>query len=284
MKISVIVPTYNRPQALELCLRSLAGQSMLPAEVLIADDGSGKETRDTVQKMEQELKQRFPIKHVWQEDIGFRKPKILNETVRQSSGDHLLFIDGDCMAHRHFVRTHVEHRDPDAIVSGRRVELGSYLTKRLLEEKKLVTSLSLRLLFDSMRERSIHSRRVGEALRITNRTVRRLLHLETVPPFPQDGVWGCNFSISRDLFYAINGCDEEFVDGSIEDTDLGVRALNRGKKVLSVRYLTTVFHLWHPSTWNFESEKYRFNLKIIQKRVDNKESACKHGIVHNASS
>ena len=51
-----------------------------------------------VRELQELLKHRFPIKHIWQEDIGFRKPRILNETVRQSSGDYLIFIDGDCMA------------------------------------------------------------------------------------------------------------------------------------------------------------------------------------------
>ena len=83
MKTSVIVPTYNRPKALKLCLLSLANQSVLPSEVLIADDGSGQETRDMVQELQQMLGHRFPIRHVWQDDIGFRKPRILNETVRR---------------------------------------------------------------------------------------------------------------------------------------------------------------------------------------------------------
>ena len=98
MKITTVVPTYNRPRALSLCLLSLAEQSVRPHEVMVADDGSSSETRDMVREMQQTLQQVFPIKHIWHEDIGFRKPKILNETVRQCTGDYLVFIDGDCMA------------------------------------------------------------------------------------------------------------------------------------------------------------------------------------------
>jgi glycosyltransferase involved in cell wall biosynthesis len=272
MNLSVIVPTYNRPQALKLSLLSLAQQSMPPSEVLIADDGSVSETRDAVLEMQQTLKDAFPIKHVWQEDIGFRKPKILNETVRQSTGDYLVFLDGDCMAHRHFLRAHVERSDPSAILSGKRVDLGRQLTEQLLHEGTVLNDLNLRLLLDSRKGRS---RKVEEALQIRNPLLRRLTHRDFIP---DDGVWGCNFSLSKQLFIDINGCDEDFLDGSLEDNDLGIRVLNQGKQVRSVRGLAIVFHLWHPSSWSFESEKYQHNLKKIRQRIENKETICTNGI------
>ena len=272
MKISVIVPTYNRPQALRLCLLSLAGQSMPPHEVLIADDGSGPETRAMVEAMQEALKDKFPVRHIWQEDIGFRKPLILNETVRQSAGDYLIFIDGDCTAHRHFVKTHVEYSRPEVILSGKRVEIGKELTERLLKEGRVLNSLTLELLWDSLRGRS---RKVEEAIRIKSPWLRKALHRDRIYP---DGVWGCNFSIYKDLFYAINGCDEEFQDGSIEDNDIGIRVLNQGKQIRTVRALAVIFHLWHKSTWSFQNPKYQHNLAILKRRIENKEPFCKNGI------
>lgn len=275
MKISVIVPTYNRPKALELCLRSLARQSLLPQEVLIADDGSGQETRDAVSRLTAELKDSFPVRHVWQEDIGFRKPRILNETVRQSTGDYLIFIDGDCMAHRHFVRAHVDASDPGAILSGKRVDIGKRMTERLLGAAEPVLSLTPGLVWDALFGKDIRSRKVEEALIIRNSVLRRLLHRDRIT---DDGVWGCNFSLSKELFYAINGCDEDFLDGSIEDNDLGIRVLNQGKKVISVRNYANIFHLWHKSSWSFHNEKYQHNLAIMKKRIANKERYCRNGI------
>ncbi len=272
MNISVIVPTYNRPKALKLCLLSLAGQSVLPSEVLIADDGSGPETRDMVRGLQESLKRRFPIKHVWQEDIGFRKPRILNESVRQSSGDYLIFIDGDCMAHRHFVRSHLEFSSPDAVLSGKRVEIGRQLSERLIEKERVMNRLTFRLLWDSARHQS---RRVAESVQIKNGLLRRLLHRDRIY---RDGVWGCNFSLPKDLFIAINGSDEDFLDGSIEDNDIGIRVLNQGKRVRSVRGLAIVFHLWHKSTWSFDNEKYRHNVAILKRRIENKETVCRNGI------
>lgn len=272
MNVSVIVPTYNRPKALKLCLTSLAGQSMVPSEVLIADDGSSSETRDFVQKMQGSLHDIFPIKHVWQEDIGFRKPKILNQAVRQTTGEYLIFIDGDCMAHRHFIRAHVEHSDPAAILGGKRVEIGRALTEQLLKEGTVLNSFSPRLIMDSL---TGDSRKVEEAIQIKNPLLRRIMHRDQIT---DDGIWGCNFSLYKDLFMEINGCDEDFLDGSLEDNDLGIRVLNLGKQVRSVRGLAIVLHLWHPSSWSFEGDKYRYNNKIIKRRIELKERSCKNGI------
>jgi glycosyltransferase involved in cell wall biosynthesis len=275
MKLSIIVPTYNRPQALRLCLLSLSKQSLLPTEVLIADDGSGPETRETVVAMQKELKQFFPILHVWQEDVGFRKPKIINETVRQSSGDYLIFIDGDCMAHRHFIRSHIGESSRDAILSGRRVDIGKRMSERLLEKQRIINGFSPMLVWDAVMGGQAKSRKVEEALRITSKLLRRLMHRDRIT---DDGVWGCNFSLYRDLFYAINGCDEDFLDGSIEDNDLGIRVLNLGSRVKSVRGLANVFHLWHKSSWSFQNDKYQHNQEILKRRIAYKETFCKAGI------
>jgi glycosyltransferase involved in cell wall biosynthesis len=272
MNVSVIVPTYNRPRALKLCLTSLAGQSMVPSEVLIADDGSSSETRDAVPEMQGSLHDIFPIKHVWQEDIGFRKPKILNQAVRQTTGEYLIFIDGDCMAHRHFIRAHIEHSDPAAILGGKRVEIGRTLTEQLLKEGAVLNSFSPRLIMDSL---TGNSRKVEEAIQIKNPLLRRLMHRDQIT---DDGIWGCNFSLYKDLFMEINGCDEDFLDGSLEDNDLGIRVLNLGKQVRSVRGLAIVLHLWHPSSWSFEGDKYRYNNQIIKRRIEFKERSCKNGI------
>jgi glycosyltransferase involved in cell wall biosynthesis len=272
MKITIVVPTYNRPRALRLCLLSLAEQSVRPHEVMIADDGSATETRDTVGQMQQVLQQVFPIKHIWHEDRGFRKPKILNETVRQSTGDYLVFIDGDCMAHKHFIRAHIERSSPDAILSGKRVEIGKELTERILTNGAVLNSFNPRLIWDAVRGRS---RKVEEGIMLKNPFLRRILHREKIT---NDGVWGCNFSLYKDLFMTINGCDEDFIDGSIEDNDLGIRVLNQGKHVRSVRGLAIIFHLWHNSSWSFSNEKYRHNLAILKRRIENKEPFCKNGI------
>lgn len=272
VKISVIVPTYNRPSALHLCLRSLAQQSRFPDEVLIADDGSSDETRQTIDRFRDSADCPFFLRHVWQEDDGFRKPRILNETVRNASGDYLAFLDGDCLAHRHWLRQHLRNAEPNAILGGKRVDLGQHLSETLLSKGLLLNKLDINLLWNSVMD---DTRKAEEALVIPSPLLRRLANLDRIS---NDGIWGCNFSLPKSLFFAINGCDEDFLDGSIEDNDLGIRVLNGGGKLKSVRFQANVFHLWHKSSWSFTSEKYRHNRRILEQRIALKEPRCRNGI------
>lgn len=48
MKISLIISTYNRPEALRLSLMSAKVQTRIPDEVIIADDGSKENTRELI--------------------------------------------------------------------------------------------------------------------------------------------------------------------------------------------------------------------------------------------
>lgn len=274
MKSSVIVATYNRPRHLRLCLMSLADSTVLPSEVLIADDGSTQETRDTVLEMRQALRKHFPIEHVWQEHDGCRKQKIVNEAVRRSTGDYLIFTDGDCMVHRHFLQAHIERSDPDAVLAGQRVQLGEGLSEELLENQNVLNTFGFRLLGDFLLRRSHHSK---ESILIHNGFLRRILEKDKVKF--ATAVIGCNFSLCKKLFLDINGYDEDFSGFGDEDADVGVRVINLGKRIKSVRNLAIVFHIYHPGTWDMSTEQFRHNAMIKKRRIENKEPYCRNGIV-----
>jgi GT2 family glycosyltransferase len=142
----------------------------------------------------------------------------------------------------------------------------------LLNTGKPLTTLSLRLLWDSVVN---DTRKAEEAVRMESPLLRRFFHRERIS---DDGIWGCYFSLPKALFYTINGCDEDFLDGSIEDNDLGIRVLNSGGKVKLVRSLAIVFHLWHQPSWGFSSEKYLHNKRILEKRVASRGKFCTNGI------
>jgi len=275
MKISVIVPTYNRPEALILTLKSLSKQSRIPDEVIIADDGSTETTKDVIIAFKNSSECNFELKHIWQEDIGFRKPRIINETVRNCTGDYLIFIDGDCIAHKDFVKSHVENSAPNEILGGKRVDIGKTLTEKVLKSGKTLPLFTVRLLIDSVLN---DTRKAEEAILVRNAKIRSIAGMDRIS---NDGIWGCNFSVYKTLFYKINGSDEDFLDGSIEDNDLGIRVLNSGGKLKSLRFKANVFHLWHESSWSFTSEKYLFNRNIMEQRIINMETACVNGIIRS---
>ncbi|MCS6896358.1 MAG: glycosyltransferase, partial [Nitrospira sp.] len=95
MKTAVIVPTYNRPDALELVLHGYALQDDLDFEITIADDGSTEDTRILIERLREQMP--FQIRHVWQEDKGFRLAAIRNRAVAVTQADYIIFTDGDCI-------------------------------------------------------------------------------------------------------------------------------------------------------------------------------------------
>ena len=273
MKTSVIVATYNRPRYLRHCLLSLAASSVLPAEVLVADDGSTAETTETIGEMQRLLKDVFPIVHVRQEHEGCRKQRIVNEAVRRSTGDYLFFTDGDCTVHRTCLQAHGESSDPRAILAGQRVQIGKELTERILENGMVVNGLTFALLADFLSRSSHHAQ---EAFIIRNRLLRTALKKDRIKA--ATSVIGCNCSLPKQLFLDINGYDEDFLGFGDEDADLGIRVVNSGGFIRSVRNLAVVFHHWHPGTWDMTTEQFKHNALIKQRRIENREAFCRNGI------
>jgi len=128
--ISILLATYNWPQALKLCLESLATQTDRHFEIIIADDGSTEDTRELIDKLK--LLHPIAITHLWQEDRGFRKTQILNRAIAAAKGDYLIFLDGDCIVQPDFVEHHRTLAQKGYLVTGSRVLLDENLTKQLL--------------------------------------------------------------------------------------------------------------------------------------------------------
>ena len=122
MTCSLIIATYNWYQALELVLLSVSKQTILPDEIIIADDGSNKETKNLVEKYQKKL--RTPIKHVWQEDEGFRKTKILNKSFFQAKGEYIIQIDGDIIIHSKFIEDHLKNAKKNIFLDRKSDEKG----------------------------------------------------------------------------------------------------------------------------------------------------------------
>lgn len=113
IKCSLIISTYNWPQALELCLNSVAVQKHLPNEVIIADDGSDDKTKSLIDQLKKDFP--VPLIHVWHEDKGFRKTIILNKAVHQSTCEYIIQVDGDVVLDKHFIGDHLSSTEPASI-------------------------------------------------------------------------------------------------------------------------------------------------------------------------
>ena len=132
MPVSVIVTTYNRPDALAATLRGLADQTYRPFEVIIADDGSTGETADFIREIADSFP--VPLNHVWHPDRGFRAAAITNKAIATSSGDYVILMDGDCIPRRTFIEWHNRLAEPGWMVGGNRILLGEAITNRILKD------------------------------------------------------------------------------------------------------------------------------------------------------
>jgi len=251
-RISVIVATYNRPDALEAVLRSLLHQSDPDFEVLIADDGSTEATGRLIDDWTPRFGGR--LTHVWQPDDGFRLAEIRNRAILAATGDYCIFLDGDCIARGNFVATHRALAQPGWFVTGNRLLMSHALSERVLRERLEPENWTIREWWSA--------RWAGE--------IRRLAPLVFLPLGPlrrrraRDwrGAQGCNLGIWRSDLVTVDGFEGAFKSWGREDSDLLVRLMRAGVRRKDGRMATGVLHLWH-------AEADRSRLDDNERRLDN---------------
>lgn len=247
---SVIISFYKEIHRLSLLIAAFERQSFSEFEIIVADDGSPPEVVSQVNDLMRNSTRK--VRHVWHEDIGFRKTKILNEAIRQAHGDYLIFIDGDCVPHRHFVRDHWENRHSNVLRAGRRVNLSQKLSDELSVGKIRSGLLdtprfTLSVLADSVFGKTGHAEK---GIRITNPFLRKFLNHKMA------GVLGCNFSIHLEDMVRINGFDERYQAPAYgEDTDIETRFLWAGGEVWMLKNEAIQYHLYHKKLTNREANR-----------------------------
>jgi glycosyltransferase involved in cell wall biosynthesis len=251
MRVAVILTTYNRPDALAAVLDGYSSQDTLDFELIVADDGSRSDTRELVEARARRAP--FPLRHVWQEDRGFRAGGARNRALTTTSAEYVIFSDGDCVPPAAFVARHRALAEPGYFVAGNRILLSERFTAAVLR-----------------RQLPIHRWRHGEWVAAWfRRDVNRLLPLLSLPdgafrkrsPLRWEGVKTCNLAAWRADLERVNGFDESYSGWGLEDSDLVIRLLHAGIRHKSARFAAPVFHLWHRE-WD------RSRLPENQRRLD----------------
>lgn len=237
--LSIIVTTYNWPEALNLVLQALNHQDANKSEVfevVVADDGSKADTRQLVAELSQRLSYR--LVHIWQEDIGFRAAMIRNKAVAVSQGDYIIFLDGDCIPQRSFVRNHLRLAEKNYFIVGNRVHLNSAFTSKVLHEK---IDLSNKNFWYWWRRRlNAECRRIIPLIKFNIMSRWRKCFL-----YRWQSAKTCNLALWKKNFYLVNGLDESFQGWGYEDSDLVIRLIRAGVKRKSGRFSVPVIHLEH---------------------------------------
>jgi len=258
-KSSLIISTYNWPEALRLCLLSVREQSVLPDEVIIADDGSTGQTAEVIEAM----RPSFPVKlvHVWQEDEGFQLSKIRNKAIATSSYDYIIQIDGDLILHKHFIKDHLALSKRGAFVAGSRVLMNKELSEKMLHSNRArVTPFQSGL---------------GN---FTNRFSINWLSKYMADRYKTHDIFalrGCNMAFWREDLLRVNGYNEVFHGWGREDNEIAVRLLNAGVRKRAAKFAGVVFHIYHPEVDRGHCPK---NEAYLTQALLNKTMYCSEGI------
>jgi glycosyltransferase involved in cell wall biosynthesis len=228
VQISLIITTYNWPQALDLVLESVARQSRMPDEVIVADDGSGEETARLVASWKGRLG--CPLQHVWQENKGFRAGRSRNRGIAAARGEYVVAIDGDMILHPDFVADHEQAARPGWWVQGARIHTNAKGAAGLLHNR--VTAVNV--FTPGLRRRHI-------ALR--SPLLARLFSPRSVA-MPR--VKSCNQGFWRADIIAVNGYEEAMVGWGPEDKECMARLLHLGIRGRELRFAALATHLHHP--------------------------------------
>lgn len=253
MMLAVVVTTYNRPDALAAVLAGFEAQHERGFELLVADDGSGPETAAVVERFRR--RGRCTVRHVWQEDQGFRAAAARNRALAATTCPYVVFTDGDCVPARDFVATHRRLAEPGWFLAGNRLLLGELLTRRVLAEGIELAHWGAGDWLAARRRGEVN--RLAPLLRLPDTALRKLRARRW------QGVKTCNFSAWRADLVAVNGFDERYNGWGLEDSDLVVRLLRLGIGHKSARCAAPVFHLWHPEHDRSGLEANRARLQAV---------------------
>ncbi|NOT74859.1 MAG: glycosyltransferase [Cyclobacteriaceae bacterium] len=257
LRTTLIITTYNRKDALELVLLSVLNQTSMPDEVIIADDGSGEDTRQIIDFYQTIFP--IPLIHCWHEDSGFRLSAIRNKAIAMSKFEYIIMIDGDMVLPENFVKGHKSHAWKGQFIQGSRV---------LLLQKRTESML---------RERAMHvgflSSGIGNRLNALESNL--LSHIFSYFRKGHMNVRGANLSFWREDVFTINGFNEDFVGWGREDSEFAVRMSKLGVRRKHVKFVAYGYHLFHPEN---SRKQLPINDAILLKTIHENLRRCENGI------
>lgn len=267
MRASVIVAVYKDVEALHLVVEALKQQTYKNFEVVVAEDGQNEAMGKYVKSI-----QGLEIKHTTQEDVGVRKARSQNNAVLASSGEYLIFIDGDCIPYSTFVEGHVVLAERGKVLSGRRVNLPKKLSEMAKYEKISLAKIERNPLrfFHLFFDKEV---RFKQGIRLNPGGLwYKILSKRN----PCASILGCNFSCFKKDLLEINGFDESYGETAIsDDVDLDWRFRAKGLELKSCKNIANIFHLWHQAHDRGDATK---ELLRMEARKSKGEYVCSNGL------
>ena len=257
MRVSLIVTTYNRPEALLLVLESIRKQSIQPSEVIIADDGSEDTTKSLIDEFRKSTK--LKIIHSYQEDLGFRVSESRNRAISIASSEYVVLIDGDMVLHSEFIHDHTINAQHGYFIQGSRVLISPNKTEEIIKTKEIAfhfLSYGIKNRFNA-----IHSNFLSKLFSNKRNYLK--------------SIRACNMSFYRQDCIEINGFNNEFEGWGREDSEFITRLVNNGISRKTLRFNALQYHLWHTMS---SKELLLKNNQLLKSTVENNLNYCENGI------
>lgn len=269
MKISVIVPVYNRLEHLRALCQCLIKQEEQPYELIISDDGSSQKILDFIGDLLPKMD--FKAKHIYQQDLGFRKTRALNNAVREAEGDILVFCDQDLIFPENYLKNVKKEIKKGIFLMSRPYSITenekNIIISNFEKNKNYIESIGMisKEYIISVRKtlKKDRNRRILNKIRLSKRGIRLV---------------GMSYAMYKEDYIAVNGYDEKYMGWGLEDDDFGNRLVAFGVKGKEFNYEPIQLHLYHqfdPTKKQSANEKYYYEQK--EKILKNKQFYCEYG-------
>ena len=257
MDCSLIICTYNWPEALKLVLSSALFQSVEPNEIIIADDGSSETTAMVIEDLAKSTS--IPIIHSWQKDNGCRISHSRNRAIAKSNFEYIIMIDGDTVLHYDFIKDHKRFACKKVYIQGSRALLQSKLTSKILSKSEF----SKPVFFSEDSKNKINLLRFPLISKLMSYIKNQNLNR----------IRGCNYSIFREDILEVNGFNEKITTWGREDSEFVQRLFNNGVKKQHLKFSGIQYHLYHD-----EKSHNSINDNILKDTILKNSIWCKSGI------
>ncbi|WP_299531267.1 glycosyltransferase family 2 protein [Ulvibacterium sp.] len=258
--VSVIISTYNKPEWLQKVLWGFQCQTYKDFEVVIADDGSGRETKELIEQIREKVS--FPIHHVWQEDDGFQKCRILNKAIQATSTEYIIMTDGDCIPREDFVQVHYINKEPGYFISG-----GYYMLPMNISRAITLKDIEMQNCFNIQ---WLKEKGIPKTFKNNKLTAKGFISTLFNTFTPTNASWnGHNSSGWKKDILNVNGFDERMQYGG-EDREFGERLFNFGVRSKQLRYSAVCVHLDHER--GYRTPEAIAKNQVIRKEVRQKKS------------
>lgn len=252
IKVSVIVPVYNRLEHLRALFICLLNQKVQPYELIITDDGSSEKVLNYVGDLVEKAK--FKIKHIYQKDKGFRKTRALNNAVKESEGEYLVFCDQDLIFPNDYIEKMLSNAQEGYYLLGRAHNTTQDEKEKILEilnsgkDYKEILEEIPKYYIENMEKlyKRDRKRRILQSFYLNRRGIR---------------LAGMSYSLYKKDYLKVNGYDENYQGWGYEDDDFGNRlcvAKIKGKEFKTDEVQLHLYHFMDPTKKKSLNEDYYY--------------------------